>query len=158
MSSRVTRLSSKLSNLSGIKIMSVYRGNEWHVSFWRSFTFPTKTRHYIKVFHENTKENSERDNFDKFYVLNLDNVIEWHLAAILRSSRFFWHPYWHIHPWHMADAICDNYVINAKNGIIDIIAYDICHGWICQYGCQKNRQDLRIVAICHSLTFWRFKT
>ena len=113
---------------------------------------------YTKEFPENTKEKSELQYFEFFYVLNLQNVNEWHMATILRSWRFFWHPYWHIHPWHMADAICYNYVINAKNGIIDIIAYDICHGWICQYGCQKNRQDLRIAAKCHSLIFWRIKS
>ena len=31
--------------------------------------------------------------------------------------------HWHIQALHMADAINVNYVINAKNGIIDIIAY-----------------------------------
>ena len=78
---------------------------------------------YTKEFPENTKEKSELQYFEFFYVLNLQNVNEWHMATILRSWRFFWHPYWHIHPWHMADAICDNYVINAKNDIIDIYGF-----------------------------------
>ena len=127
-------------------------------SFWRPFTIPTKPWYYTKEFPENTKENYESEYFKKIYVLNLQNVIKWHLAAILRSRRFFWHPYCHINPWRMADAIYVNYVINAKNDIIDIIASDICHGLIWQYGCQKNRLDLRIAARCHSIRFWRFKT
>ena len=54
----------------------------------------------------------------------------------------------------MADAMYVNYVINVKN---DIIVSDICHGLIWQYGCQKNRLDLRIAVRCHSITFWTFK-
>ena len=65
----------------------------------------------------------------KKYVLNLENVIKWHLAAILRSRRFFWHPYWHINPWHMSNAIYVNYVIFGIYDIIDI--YGIGHmSWI----------------------------
>ena len=38
-------------------------------------------------------------------------AIKWHLLAILRSRRFFWHPYCHIHKWHISDTIHVNYVI-----------------------------------------------
>ena len=122
-------------------------------SFRRPFTTPPKPWHYTKEFQENTKENYESGYFEKFYVLNLQNVIEWHLAAILRSRPFFLHPYCHIDPWHMSDAIYVNYVINAKNDIIDI--YGIGHiSWInMQY---LELVNLRCVEGCMTLRIFYF--
>ena len=113
---------------------------------------------YTKDFPENTKENSKSQYFENFYDLIIQKFIEQHPAAILRSWRFFWYPYWHIHEWNKSKFIHVKYV---KNVIFDI--YDkfyihgighICQWWICQYGCQLKRKDLRIAAKYNLLNFW----
>ena len=71
---------------------------------------------YTKDFPENTKENSKSQYFENFYDLIIQKFIKQHLAAILRSWRFFWYPYWHIHEWNMSNSI-------------HVKLCQICHFW-----------------------------
>ena len=94
----------------------------------------------------------------EFYNLIRQNVIKWHPVAILRSWRFFWHPYWNIHSWHISDSIHVNYVTFVIYGVNDIYGIGLLSWMNMSIWCQKNHQDLRISAGCNSITFWRIKS
>ena len=68
--------------------------------------------------------------------------------VIMKSRRFFWHPYWHIqHMAYMSYAM--SYM--AYMTLFAYMSYEIWHIYhmlyMSIYGCQKNRMDFRNVAI-----------